>query len=107
MRCYQPMGLTEEARNFLNEKCLKKPSLICPDCGKIISESIVSEEIDKIEVFYDDGPTLHKYKMKDGSEIIEVIQASPWSSGPVVFLCLKDPDGKTMFEWPQEEIDNC
>jgi len=36
---------------------------------------------------------------------MEVVQAEPWSSGPVIFTCL-EVDGERIGEWPQKEIDN-
>lgn len=68
---------------------------------------MASEE--HVDSFYGDGPTLHTY----GASVIgrevkvkEVIQAEPWSSGPVCFLCLELEDGTRIGEWSEEEINN-
>lgn len=35
----------------------------------------------------------------DGSIYKEVVQVEPWSSGPMIFTCLMDEDGNTLFQW--------
>lgn len=106
MRCTQIVGLTEEATDFLNENCEKVPVLSCPDCGKVIHEGLKSRVYSSAKHLgmFDDGPELDAYRLKDGKEVFEVVQASPWSSGPCLFLCLQDELGTRMFEWSQEEI---
>ena len=78
----------------------------CPYCGKEISVTMKREIISKEhrESFYGDGPTFHSYKLNDGREVKEVLQAEPWSSGPVAFFCL-EVDGVRMFEWTEKEIE--
>jgi hypothetical protein len=48
--------------------------------------------------------SLGAWKLKDGRVVREIEQASPWSSGPVIFTCL-EVDGERIGEWSQEEID--
>jgi hypothetical protein len=54
---------------------------------------------------FDDGPSLYEYTLKDGSKVKEVVQACPWSSGPMIYLCLEDEHGNKMFPWPEEEME--
>lgn len=51
---------------------------------------------------------LVKYSFPDGRVLFEYVQDSPWSSGPVIFLALKDSDGKSIPEslWTDEEINS-
>jgi len=108
MRCFQLMGLTPEAENFLSVNCATEPDMnsLCPHCGKPTKEQRIVLGVKHVESFYTDGPDLHTYKLKDGRIIKEIIQAEPWSSGPVSFLCLELEDGTRIGEWSQEEIDN-
>lgn len=106
MRCYQHMGVTKEAHEFLVENVKMVPSTVCPKCGEVISEKMSIKVYAEEDAFYGDGPSLCEYTLKEGGVVREVVQAMPWSSGPVGFLCL-EIEGKRMFEWPEEEIDNC
>jgi len=103
-RSYQEIGLRKEAISFLDKNAKKKPSLVCPDCGKVISEKIDYEVYDFEDVFYGDGATLRKYFLKDGKIAKEVIQAMPWSNGPIGFFCL-EINNKLMFKWEDVEIE--
>ena len=103
MRMYQEIGLKKEAVKFLHENCKKVPSLVCPDCGKIISEFLDCEVYEKRDDFCDDGPNLKKYNLKDGTVAHEIVQAEPWSSGPVAFFYL-EVNGKRRFVWSESEM---
>jgi hypothetical protein len=98
------MGLTGEAEVFLDKNCVTIPSEKCPHCDGVIrttKEVVFAKQHDS---FYGDGPTLHTYKLKNGGTVTEVIQAEPWSSGPVCFLCLELEDGTKICQWDEEEI---
>ena len=105
MRMFQFMGLTPEAEKYLDQNCAKITNEFCPHCGKPISESLLILDVEHVDSFYGDGPDLHTYQLFDVGEIKEVIQAEPWSSGPVCFLCLELWDGTQFGEWSDEEID--
>ena len=103
MRCYQHIGLTEEAKAFLRENVEMIPYQVCPKCGEIITLKMNCSVIRTRTLFYDDGPVEFEYKLKDGSACREVLQAAPWSSGPMGFMCLETDSG-LIFKWSQEEI---
>lgn len=106
MRCTQLIGLSPAATNYLQENGIIIKGKSCPTCGhtsfddydcKVYGEAHASG-------MFDDGPDLREYKLKDGSTVKEIVQATPWSSGPCIFLCLAK-DGKRIGEWTEEEID--
>lgn len=103
IRMYQEVGLKPEARKFLHENCKMLPDLVCPDCGKVISTKLDCEIYEHEDSFYDDGPNLKKYNLKDGTVAFEVVQAEPWSSGPVSFFYL-EIGGKRRFTWTEAEM---
>ncbi len=51
---------------------------------------------------------LMKYTFRNGEVLEEFEQASPWSSGPVIFLALQDIHGNPLVEslWSDEEIES-
>ena len=106
MRCTQWMGLSSEAQGFLCENANMIGSHPCPHCGLPTSEDMELVDNDKFVfgMFCEEIP-LKAWRLKDGRVAIEVEQASPWSSGPVIFTCL-EVDGERIGEWPQEDIDN-
>lgn len=106
MRCYQHVGLTKEAQEFLAKNVKMVPSTVCPKCGEVISEKMDFRVYAREDVFHGDGPSLHEYNLESGGEVKEIVQAMPWSSGPVGFLCL-ETEGKRMFEWSEKSIEDC
>lgn len=53
---------------------------------------------------------LHRYTMPGGQVLEEYVQASPWSSGPVYHIALRDvKTGKPVPEslWTQKDFDEC
>ena len=75
MRTTQLIGHTDKVFNFLAKECEKL------DC------------IDVIEgMFMEPIYGLHKYKDKDGNIWEEFEQDCPWSSGPMIFLGIKNGD---------------
>ncbi len=110
MRCYQEIGLKQEAIEWLNENANKIPASVCPKCGEVLSIKLESKEYDFKEMFYEDGAHLREYRLKDGRIAREVVQCTQWSSGPMAFFCLdvENPDGteERMFEWTAEETEH-
>lgn len=108
MRCTQIMGKTDEAMLFINNHAIKE-SKQCPHCGGPIESGrpkVVSTIDASHEGMFGDGPILNVYIDQDGNHIEEVVQATPWSSGPCIFICLKYKN-KLICKWDQEAIDNC
>jgi hypothetical protein len=103
-RSWSFVGLTDGAESFLEENVKKIPSNPCPHCEEYLNETRVIIKTETEDSFYGDGPILHTYMLNDGRECKEIIQEEPWSSGPVTFLCL-EIDGKRMFEWTNDQID--
>jgi len=106
MRETQIFGLSDIAREFLEENVKHVPCSPCPHCGKMMSTRMDMEQYEDARHvgMFDDGPMLHKYTLKDNSTVKEIVQASPWSSGPCIFLCLESKRGKRIGEWLEEEI---
>jgi len=108
MRCYQEIGLTPEAHEWIDKNANQVPCQQCPKCGEVITWKYDYRVYETQEMFYNDGPALKEFKLKDGRIAQEVVQCSPWSSGPMAFFCLEveNPDGtrERMFEWTDEEI---
>lgn len=103
MRCSQYMGLTQQAQNWLKENVQITPEHICPTCRHRRGGDIVKTQWnmdDHRDPF--SAPPLYEYGLKDGSKVREVIQCSPWSSGPMYFLCLETPEGNRLFEWVED-----
>jgi len=108
MRCTQVIGLNKLAQEFINENVQRIPFSPCPHCGKLTQTTMALKVYASAadQGMFDDGPELFEYTLKDGKKVREVVQAVPWSSGPCIFLCLEDEDGKRLFEWSEEEIQN-
>ena len=106
MRCNQYQGLTEEAENFLSQNVKRTPVKVCKECGAHSGGTKYEKHYKSYFGMYDEEFPLMKYTLNDETKVKEVVQASPWSSGPVIFLCLEKENGERMFEWPQEEIDH-
>lgn len=105
MRCTQPIGLTDEAENFITLNVKTTPEETCSECNHTTGGELVKRVYDASgsSGMFGDGPSLHEYELKDGSKVKEIVQTAPWSSGPMIFLCLEDEEGKRLFEWKQDE----
>lgn len=101
-RSYSHVGLKEEATLWLEQNVLVNPDC-CPHCGHITKESIGKNVYTQEDVFCGQMIELYEYQLKDGRKVKEIFQDMPWASGPVGFQCLV-VDGKRMFEWTEEEI---
>ena len=107
MRCTQIIGLPPAALAFLSENQLQVPADIkCPHCGGIVNSTLsdVSEIYASAEDsgMFNDGPMLWQHTLKDGRVAKEIVQCSPWSSGPCIFLALQIGDEK--IEWSDDQI---
>jgi len=107
MRCTQIAGLQPEAQDWLEANCRKVPTGICKHCGKPNGETLDGVVYDGSgsSGMFEDGPHLQEYTTTEGKKVREVVQAAPWSSGPVIFLCL-EIDGEQMFRWPEDKVNN-
>jgi len=104
-RFTQYIGLSKEACDFLDKHEHKELGYYH------MTEGIAMEEVSGriIEV------TVHKATEEDAKYgdfmdtvrlFVEVVQAEPWDSGPMIFTCLMDiPTGEKKFLWSDEDID--
>jgi len=107
MRMHQYMGLTKKAERFLEVNIKMVPDIICPKCKEVITMKRDTKPYSKIQGMYpEDTYALLEYYLKDGTIVKEVLQAQPWSSGPMSFICLELENGKKIFKWSKEEIDS-
>lgn len=106
----QLIGLNKKALVWLETNCVKEGCDPCPHCGKPTNQQLKTKIYHFEELFPMDGVHLKEYETTKGRVIREVVQAVPWSSGPVVFLCLeketKSGKKKRLCEWSQKEIEH-
>lgn len=117
MRTTQIIGLNEWAANLVHQTEIVEEI----GCYRTFSDARVEPFNRKVEIpiaqvnevgsfvgMFDEEYPLHEYRMPDGRKYIEFVQAEPWSSGPCIFLALKDDSGNSVPEslWSDEEINN-
>ena len=107
MRMTQFVGLTEKASDYLEKNGVKDVSSKCPHCGGATGYRIRRVQYGKTFGMFEEEIPLWEYELSNGESWREIVQAAPWSSGPVIFLCLEDEMKKQHFKWPQKDIDNC
>lgn len=119
MRCTQFIGLNYWASDLLrrNEEPLytKRVTHILPNGAEEQQPDEEVRAVPKIPVgkWYgmcdDDGSVLYQYTLLNGTKVTEYVQAEPWSSGPCIFLALKDENGDPIADslWDDDEIENC
>ena len=90
-RYMQMQGLNHRAIQFLHENGYVRSGV-----SKYKAMDIDGSDVDLIA-----------YKNPAGNVIHQYVQESPWSSGPMVFLAIKDTDGNVINEslWSDTEID--
>jgi len=89
------MGLTKEAQDYLNTiKTESKPYDIVEGLCPGEEYSLYMHKIES-----DSCPGVYE-------EVVlrEVVQCCPWSSGPVIFLCLEDDYGIRSFQWSRDDV---
>ena len=106
MRMTQYIGLPHGADDFLLDNVAKKDASLCPHCGKPTTAVPDQWTHGHAAGMFDDKEiALQAYRLRDGRVVREIEQASPWSSGPMVFTMLVAEDGTTLFEWKDSEIE--
>lgn len=128
IRKTQWIGLSAEAGKFLEENAVKveKNIVLCPHCGEKVSSCMMDDEIAegrKTYGMFEEEIPLSTTRLKDGRFAREIVQAEPWSSGPVIFTCLwvsnvekmtaeefvkpgvAQNNGEIIGQWTDEEID--
>jgi len=110
----QYIGLKPEAVNYLNREMVPVSATIDVDFATRTIESKI-ETLVRREVYsqingawQDIVANLHEYTWPSGEVCREIIQAEPWSSGPMYFLCLEitggENAGQKIYEWTDEEM---
>lgn len=111
MRTDQFFGLNCRARKFLQldelvPVCEVRTQRRYPDGSETdsgwIQETGTRTKQEKYEVLCGawNQFQLYKYTLPDGKRFFESEQASPWSSGPMIFTALRDEYG----EWVKESL---
>ena len=101
MREEQVFGLNQRAMNWLEQHGLKEPIKKCPKCGEVLETGVISTIYRREE---DSDICLHEYQTDIGP-VLEVEQASVWSSGPCIFYALeKDGERIPGTEWNEGEM---
>lgn len=117
MRTTQIIGLTKAAKELLNNyeptRIIEKLQRIYPDGHTEQFEREVTEDPRKTEEcgsffgMFDEEYPLRRYTMPNGKVYEEYVQAEPWSSGPCIFLALRNENGPVKESlWSEEEINN-
>lgn len=93
IRMTQFIGLNQRAKDWLrdNVELIKSNVVICPHCGREISHEMVENKVvdgrSCLGMFCEEISLL-TYILKNGRLACEVVQAEPWSSGPMIFTHL-------------------
>lgn len=112
MRSTQVMGLPIEAIDFLDKNVQKTGEMckLCEHSTVIRNMTVYDSATARHKGMFNDGPDLFRYILNDGRAVEEFVQAVPWSSGPCIFLGLREADlkvdQKVLYQWPQKAIDN-
>lgn len=117
MRCDQFYGLNEWAEEFVSsitKKCVQKTTRYYDD-GTV--EVLPDQELNICQIkrepsgktvygMYDNEYPLYKHIFPDGRVYEEYEQTTIWSSGPMIFLALKDENGNPIANslWDEDEI---
>jgi len=106
MRTDQFVGLNKKARKWLDENAETDTFLLYKN-AKLANEWTEPrcERYKEWEGAFGNSVPLHKYHLKDGSFALEVVQAEPWSSGPIAFTCL-EKNGKRIRKsvWSERDM---
>ena len=114
IRMDQHMGFTDAGREFIDNHAEIAGTRITKEVYESGEERILSiepiyvtKEYDEFRGAYDPFP-LREFTARDGSVFREAVQASPWSSGPMIFMALQNENGEWIEEtlWDEEEINS-
>lgn len=106
------MGLHDTAKQFLEEHVQHKPKETCPTCHQHLPNKdgsqvkrVYDDKTGREAGMFDDGPDLYEYTLRNGYKVQEVVQTVVWASGPMIFLALRDEDGKIFCKWPDGTLE--
>lgn len=110
-RSDQIVGLNARAKAYLETNCAKDIAKHYRN-DELISEHIIlscelSDRYAISDMIGEEQLKWNKYLLKIGVWVYEYVQESPWASGPVHFLALKNEEGEVIKEtlWTDEEIE--
>ena len=108
IRCNQWYGLPGDAEAFLDKNAVKEGWDLCPHCGENTKTRTKKEQHDTYYGYWDEEFPLNKYPLIDGGYALEVLQADPCDSGPMIYTKLEiySPEGELVksFLWDWHEI---
>ena len=107
MRMTQFAGLSPRATSFLEKHGKKVISRSCEACGHPVDYALKRSTWGKTHGMFQEEIPLYEYVLENGETLREIVQAEPWSSGPVIFTCLENEMKKLLFKWPKKDVDNC
>ena len=105
MRMAQFIGLSLRAKSYVEDNCKRSKMELFKD-GVLERCYVIPVKKPGKKIFgmFEEEIQLYDYELQDGSFLKEVEQASPWSSGPVIFTYLEDKNGKKIGEWTRAEM---
>jgi len=118
MRCTQVIGLSQAAQELVQGEevviYVEEGERVYPDGRReafscpVEGSTVRTEETGKcFHGMFGESYPLNRYIFPDGRVLEEAIQAEPWSSGPCIFLALKEQGEWVKASlWSDEEIDN-
>ena len=107
MRYAQFIGLTTKAKELLNSYKEQKTCLTCSHVTTPWKDNFEAKYYKHIiGMFGEIEGEFHEYYLNEEFLFREIIQAEPWSSGPVIFLALEKKDGTLIHPWTEDEINN-
>jgi hypothetical protein len=116
-RMTQVIGLTEQARKIVQGQDVlaytEQGEKLMPNGSKepfsrsVYKSDVSSSEVGSFSGMFGEEYPLYQHDLPDGRTLVEEVQAEPWSSGPCIFVALKE-NGKWLEEslWSDEEIEN-
>ena len=111
MRMTQISGLSVQANAYLEVNAVHDHFELRKN-GEVVNKYDLPKSMESGNtyngMFDEEEYPLMEYEMKDGSSVYEFVQATPWSSGPVIFLALEDVDDNPIDGtlWDEKEINN-
>ena len=108
MRTTQFIGLSEKAKEYVEEYGKKGGAPVCPHCGGLLGAGhLIKREWSTTFGMFDEEIPLYEYELRDGRVLRETVQEIVWSSGPCIFTCLAAVDNESVKigQWTYKEME--